>query len=370
MRVAFQIDQLWFEAPGGIGTYVRELLPLLSDDEGVELLPFHGRFRRSPPLALLSPAGQSTFELPVPIKLLYPAWDYLRRPALPTELGRADIVHATNPAAVPPVRSGQKLVVSVHDLTFERFPEMFPPRWLRLYRRGVKVALEEAAAILVPSVDVRDDLIARGAQSDRILVTPLGSAMREPTQTDHLELADHGLAPPFILFAGTIEPRKNLVRLVRAYRRLADEGLPHALALVGPNGWGAEALQQELEGGGPGRVIRAFLPIGALAAAYASASAVAYVSLYEGFGLPVLEAMSLGAPVLTSNVSALPEVAGGAAILVDPTDEDAIADELRRIVTDADLRAELSRLGREHAAGFSWGATSRATVDAYRRVLT
>lgn len=372
LKVAFHVDQLWFKAPGGIGTYVEALFWELSS-QGVDLVPFSSKWRRPPISAPLTTDGRRfpAVELPVSIRLLYPAWDYLRRPSLPGELARADVVHATNPAAIPPARPGQKLVVTVHDLTFERFPELYPSLWLRLYRRGMKVAAAEAAAIIVPSEHVRDEVVATGVEPARLHVTPLASGMPDLLDDQaRYDRDDWGVTPPYILAVGTVEPRKNLARLVRAYRRLAEEGLLHALVLLGPEGWGAGELREEIERGGPGRIVQAFLSHDALAAAYADADAFAYVSLYEGFGLPVLEAMSMGAPVITSNVSALPEVAGDAALLVDPTDEGAIADALRRVLTEPSLREELSRRGRARAASFSWEATARATLDVYRGVLS
>lgn len=369
MKVAFHVDQLWFEAPGGIGTYVKELLWELLR-QGVDLVPFSSKWRRPPMIAPLTTDGRFPgVELPVSIRLLYPAWNYLRRPSLPRELARADIVHATNPAAIPPVRSHQRLVVTVHDLTFERFPELYPKRWLALYRRGLKVAAAEAAAIVVPSVHVRDELVATGVDRARLHVTPLASGMREPDAAARLDRDDHGITPPYVLAVGTVEPRKNLPRLVRAYRRLAAEGFPHALVILGPEGWGSTELQREIDRGGPGRIMRSELSDDELAAAYADADAVAYVSLYEGFGLPVLEAMSMGAAVVASDTSAIPEVAGDAALLVDPTDEDAVAAALRRLLQEPDLREDLSRRGRERAAAFSWEATARATLGVYREVL-
>jgi len=372
LKVAFHVDQLWFSAPGGIGTYVSQLLRQLpAADPTLDLVPFHARWRRPPPEAPATIDGRFGVELQSSIRTLYPAWSYLGRPALPRSLAGADVVHATNPAAVPPVRAGQRLVVTVHDLTVERFPELFPPRWRRLYRRGVRAAVARADALITPSRDAADDLVELlGADRSRIHVTPLAPGLRaleEPVDRADAEeeLADYGVQPPFILAVGTIEPRKNLVRLVRAYRRLAAEGLPHSLVLVGPEGWGAEEVRRELAAGGPGTVRMT----GSLSAAYSSAAVVAYVSLYEGFGLPVLEALSMGAPVVASRTSSIPEVAGDAALLVDPTDESAIADALRRVLTDDALAADLRMRGPARSAGFSWERTARETLDVYRSVI-
>ncbi len=377
MKVAFHVDQLWFTAPGGIGRYISELVPAMrAEDPTLELTPFHARWRGSPSEAPLTTDGRYPgVEVPWSIRTLYPAWDRFARPQLPTSLALHDVVHATNHAAVPPVRRGQRLVVTVHDLAFERYPDLFPRRWLWLYRRGLRAAIERADAILVPSQSVRDDLIRRAdVDAERVFATALGASPRigsaEMIENDREELADHGITPPYILAVGTIEPRKNLVRLVRAYRRLAGQGFPQSLVLIGDDGWGADELRVELDKEGPGCIVKAGgLSSNTLATAYADADVVAYVSLYEGFGLPVLEAMSAGAPVVTSNTSSLPEVAGGAALLVDPQDVEAIAAALERVLTDAALADDLRRRGRAHAATFTWGATARATLDVYRKVV-
>ena len=377
MKVAFHVDQLWFSAPGGIGTYVRELVEAIpASDEEVELTPFYSKWRRSPSEAPLTTDGRYPgVELPWSIRTLYPAWDWFGRPRLPSSLADHDVVHATNHAAVPPVRQGQRLVVTVHDLAFERYPDLFPRRWLSLYRRGLRAAIQRADAIIVPSASVRDDLVDRTAvEAERIHVTPLAPWERwvpaEIVDADREELADHGITPPYILAVGTVEPRKNLVRLVHAYRQLAAQGSPQSLVIIGDDGWGADELRAELAKGGPGRVVRAEgLSASTLATAYAGADVVAYVSLYEGFGLPVLEAMSADAPVITSNTSSLPEVAGDAALLVDPEDVGGIADALSRVLTDPALSEDLRRRGRERASQFSWAATARATLDVYRHVI-
>jgi alpha-1,3-rhamnosyl/mannosyltransferase len=259
--------------------------------------------------------------------------------------------------------------VTVHDLAFLRFPELFPRAWRVQYRTALKAEIRRADRMLVPSGAVANDLAARGAPEERIRVTPLASGLPVGDADVREVLSRLGVARPYVLCAATIEPRKNQARLVRAYRRVASE-VPHNLVLAGPAGWQGGELEKELAAPGKGRIIRlGRLERDDLDAVIRGADTVAYVSLYEGFGLPVLEAMARGIPVLTSDRSALHEVAGEAALLVDPTDEDAITDDLRRLLIDAELRVDLSRRGRERAAGFSWEATARATLDVYREVL-
>jgi glycosyltransferase involved in cell wall biosynthesis len=365
VRVAFHVDQLWFRAPGGIGTYVsrlaRELASAAPDDD---LVPFSASWAGRPTPEDVPPATQS---VGMPIRALYPMWAWSRRPCLPQRFGALDVIHATNPAAIAPARTGQALVVTIHDLAFERYPELFPSRWLRLYRRGIEIAVGEAHAVLTPSRDAAAAVAAHGVERERIHITPLaadGPAGAAPASSPPYDT-------PYVLFVGTLEPRKNLPRLVRAFRRaVRDASLPHQLVLAGATGWQQDSLANELAADGGGRV---HLPgrVGAheLEALYRGADAVAYPSLYEGFGLPVLEALAYGRPTLSSSTSSIPEVAEDAALLVDPEDDDAIAAGLVRILTDEPLRAELMEKGPARAASFSWEATARATLDAYRDAM-
>lgn len=361
MRVAVHVDQLWFSAPGGIGTYVRELVPELAA-AGTDLTLFRSEWPAPGPdwLEAYRPAV-----VPGRIRTLYPRWDLTGRPPLPASLGGHSVVHATNHAAVPPVRKGQALVVTVHDLAFERFPELFPRRWRWLYGAGSRAAAARAHAILVPSRATGDDLERRGdVDPARVHVTPLAASLATGAADPAPTLARLGIPRPYLLSVGTLEPRKNLARLVRAYRRA---GAPYALVLAGPAGWRSEDLEREVAAGGPGVVVRTgALDPADLDAVYRGADALAYPSLYEGFGLPVVEAMARGVAVVASNASSIPEVAGDAALLVDPEDEGALADALARVLGDPELRADLGRRGREQAARFSWAATARATLAAYR----
>jgi glycosyltransferase involved in cell wall biosynthesis len=375
VRVALHIDQLWFRAPGGIGTYVSSLSDeLVAGGGDAEIVPFSAswRRRRNPPDGRSWKRDYRTPRVNLPIQALYPSWAYLRRPRLPARFGHLDVIHAPNPAAIPPTRPGQALVVTVHDLAFERFPELFPPRWLRFYRRGLTIATNEADLILTPSTFTAGELEAHGVERTRVRVTPLAPARAIPSALDGLHEARR-LEPdgPFVLAVGTLEPRKNLPLLVRAFHRAVTEtGLPHSLVLAGPVGWHQEAFVSQIDTDPSGRVHR-IGPVGALEldGLYRDAAAVAYVSVSEGFGLPVLEALAHGVPTLASNTSSIPEVAGDAALLLDPEDEDAIASGIIRILTDEPLRADLAAKGRARAATFSWEATALATLAAYREAM-
>lgn len=365
MKAGFQVDQLWFSAPGGIGTYVRELSRALGSLDDVDLTLFHCRFPEPGPAWL---AEFPAMEVPGPIRTLYPQWDLAGRPKLPPAFDGLDVIHATNPASVPPVRRRQALVVTVHDLAFEHHPDLFPVAWRWLYRAGIRAAVKRASAILVPTQSTADDLLSRHhLDAGRVHVTPLGASLPATSVDPDPVLARLGIARPYVLSVGTQEPRKNLVRLLRAYRQVAPD-LPHALVLAGAEGWSNDELRLELERPGAGTIVRTgHVSDQDLDALYRGADAFAYLSLYEGFGLPLVEALARGVPSVASNTSSLPEVVGDAALLVDPEDVGEIADALARVLTDARVAEDLRWRGRERAARFTWDATARATLDAYRR---
>jgi glycosyltransferase involved in cell wall biosynthesis len=175
---------------------------------------------------------------------------------------------------------------------------------------------------------------------------------------------------PYVLFVGTLEPRKNLVRLVRAYRRVAAEGFPHALVLAGPLGWHHESLMRELALQGPGEIVMTGeISADELDAVYRAADVFAYPSLYEGFGLPVLEALVRGVPTVASNTSAVPEVSGDAALGVDPRSVRSIAQAISSLVSDVGLADRMAGRARTQAQRFSWDETARLTLQVYERVL-
>ena len=355
MKVAFHTDQLWFSAPGGIGTYVRELSSALRAlEDAPELVTFQ----------VGAGDGSADEVIAGSIRSLYPRWDLTRHPALPFDY---DLVHATNHAAIPPAGNDAALVVTVHDLAFDVFPEAFPPMWRWLYRAGVRAAARRADLILVPSLATAEDLEDRhGVGPERIRVTPLASALSAHGADIDAVLSRLGITRPYVLCPATLEPRKNQVRLIRAYRQIVPD-VTHALVLTGPDGWGVDAITAEIDRPGPGTIVRTgMLAPEDLDAVYRGADAVAYVSTYEGFGLPPIEAMQRGVPVLGSTTPAVAETAGDAALLVDPDDVATIAGGLARVLTDRPFRDDLVEKGRARAAGYSWEATARATLDAYR----
>jgi glycosyltransferase involved in cell wall biosynthesis len=367
--VAILVDQLYARVPGGIGTYVRELVPALAEaDPSLRITLFHARFDRPEP----PERWMRRFDLrglAQGIRTLYPSWALAGRPPLPPDIP-ADVVHAPSPAAVPPAGPGQRLVVTVHDLAFRVHPETFPPAWRTLYRLGVRRAARRADALVTPSRSTALDLarVAR-ARADRIRVIPLAPSLPITEADPDSVLARLRLPRPYLLFVGTLEPRKNLVRLVRSYRRaVRAASLPHALVLAGPLGWRSDPLLRELRLPGPGEVVLTGRTSPEdLDALFRGAAAFAYPSLYEGFGLPVVEAMARGVPTIVSTASSLPEVAGDAAIAVEPRSVIDLAGAIQRVLTDTAEAKRLSVAGRNRAEMFSWERTARATIEVYRQ---
>jgi glycosyltransferase involved in cell wall biosynthesis len=375
-------EQLLRPVPGGVGRYVGALVTHLPTEAAVDRGAVEFLVARHPPGRLAaaglptdrgprpeppgSPAAP-TRRLAWPGRLLTRAWVTLRRPALPAELlERLDLVHATS-AAVPPVR-GRPLVATVHDLAFRHYPEAYPAAGRRYHDRSARIVAGEAARVLVPSESTARDLAELyGVDRGRVTITPLGVEVSD--EPDHAGarrlLGELGVRGPFLLAVGTLEPRKNLPRLLAAFGEVTDELPDHWLVVVGPVGWGPrlrptwDSVRVKLAGRVGDRLLHAL---------YQAADGLAYPSLYEGFGLPVLEAMANGTPVLTSDCSSLPEVAGGAALLVDPLDRSAIAAGLVRLAGDTTLRDRLTEAGRRRAAGFSWRATAAATWATYLEV--
>ena len=295
----------------------------------------------------------------VPARAAQMAWYRFGRPTIAGLTGGADVVHATN--FVLPPTGGAPGVVTVHDLSYERDDTW--PGGERL-RDLVPWSVQRAARVLVPTAVIGSEVVDRlRVDPKRVVVTYEGvaPAFFGATPLGDLALEGLGISRPFALAAGTLEPRKNLGRLLEAWTRA---GLPGwQLVIAGPQGWGPAIPET------PGVRLLGWLGDDTLPGLYAAAALFCYPSLYEGFGLPPLEAMATGTPAVVGRYSAAPEVLGDTALMVDPTDADAIADGLRRLATDDALRGRLAAAGRVRAAGFTWERTARTTLDVYRAAL-
>jgi glycosyltransferase involved in cell wall biosynthesis len=287
-------------------------------------------------------------------------------------LGNVDVVHSTS-FCVPDLSRRKRLVVTIYDVSFVTHPEFHLEENIQHCLAGTRLALERADAIVTISEHTRRDLVERmGARPDRIVVTPLaqGPDMAPVSDPGRLRAVRHHYRLPdrFVLFLGALEPRKNVARLIEAYSALPDIlQRQFSLVIAGSKGWLSETIRDEVARRGLSGRVRfiGYVRQEDIAALYSLATVFAYPSLYEGFGLPVLEAMACGTPVLTSNVSSLPEVAGGAALLVSPTDVGDIAEGLAQMLEDTAFTAKLSARGLEWVTRFSWDRCARETLAVY-----
>lgn len=362
--MAVTVEQCWHRVPGGTATSTLGLIEALARRDDVEMVGVAARHRDAPaePFRLAIPVGH----LPLPRPALYAAWHALRWPPVEQATGPVDVIHATA-VAVPPGRA--PLVVTIHDLAFLADATQATRHGNRFFRRGTELAKKHAARVLVPSQATADECVRAGFDPARLRVVPWGvSAVPIDEPAAQRVRERHGLDRPYVLFVGTIEPRKNLAAVVGAMARL--DGRAVDLAVVGPDGWNEDlgARLATLADTTIGVKRLGFVPTEDLPALYAGCAAFCYPSLREGFGLPVLDAMAHGAPVVTSAGTATGEVAGDAGLLVDPHDHDQIGEALRSILDDETAADRLRAAGRERAAAFTWDRTAELTAAVYAEV--
>jgi glycosyltransferase involved in cell wall biosynthesis len=285
-----------------------------------------------------------------------------------------DLCHYTNASA--PLWQNRPFVLTIHDASLFLHRQYHPLSRLLAIRTLLPTLARRAAAIITVSEHARDDLAQTlRLPSDKIHVIYEAPPPEFEPVTDHHYLAQlrqrYALPERYILYLGTLEPRKNLSRLVQSVSRLHRYGCRVPLVLAGPKGWRMNGFDQELERLTAESVVQylGYVPATDLPGLYTLATLFAFPSLYEGFGLPPLEAMACGTPVLTSQSSAMAEVGGEAVYLINPYDVDALTDGLHHLLTNATLRAELSHRGRQHVRQYSWKQAAEATTAVYQQIL-
>ena len=364
MRVG--LDGRAFTSPaGGVRRYVRGLVQgLLELGEPIELVALGGDRAAIPadlayvPEPLHPPKNFGWMLFGVPIA---------------ASRARVDLIHA--PAYTAPMWATVPVVLTIHDVSYQRHPEWFPYRRDSVRRLFYRRSARTARHILTDSTFSASEIAAAyGVPPDRLTVAPLGvDPSFGPGPASDAEALPAGVRAPFVLHVGDLHTRRNLAVVLDALLAIRGRpGMEHlSLVMAGiDRGTGEEVLAAAARAGVPDLVVR----LGPVAEAelrglYRAATALVYPSRYEGFGLPVLEAMASGTPVIASRAASMPEVLGDAGLLIEPLDTGAWAEAIARVAGDAELRARMRASGLRRAAGFTWANTARATMDVYRRVL-
>jgi len=374
MRIGFDLRP-FLKQETGVGVYFRHLLfELAAIDAANEYFLFSASWKDRFPQDRVPPFRRLNFrDLKVPVKVVDFLWQRMGGPALDRVFGtRLDLTHSPSPLFLP---TRGKKVVTVHDLFFLDSPELADREARRVFVGRAGRAIQAADGVLTISQFCRRAILDRfRVDEGRIKVVPHGldkAFGREPSAEDmrrvRKELAPAG---PFLLFVGALEPRKNLVRLLEALKILAGRGLDAPLLVVGRAGGDSERVARAVGRLGLDSRVRliGYLDGTTVRCLYRLAAAFVFPSLAEGFGLPIVEAMASGLAVAASGTSAIPEVAGGAAMLFDPTSAEDIADKVGRLLEDAELRRSLMEKGKRRAADFNWRRTAEETLDFYHAI--
>lgn len=367
-----------YEQGAGIGRYVRELMRALAlqDQQTPYRLFVAGAVRGSLPVV----PGPNFSWHPTRITPLWFArlWHRAQVP-LPVEvfIGRVALYHATD-FTLPPTLPGVRTLLTVHDLSFVRAPETATPVLKAYLDKVVPRSVRRATHVLADSQATKDDLVEFYNTPPQKVTVLLGGVNPEfkpvvdmnarRAVRQRYQIPDN----PYIFSIGTVQPRKNYARLIESLAALGPDCRDVHVVIAGGRGWLDGPIYQSVRDFGLSERVHftGFVRDEDLPALYAEARCLAYPSLYEGIGLPVLEAMACGIPVVTSNISSMPEIAGDAAVLVDPYDVNALADALRRLLSDETLRTDLIRRGFDQAAYFTWDRAAQQLRDVYRRLLS
>jgi len=364
LRVAITLEQCWHRVPGGTARAALESIAALQDHGSTDLIGVSARHRMDP-----APTWRPTIEVEqfrLPRLALYESWQRFRRSSITSLVGSVDVIHATG-IAVPPRTA--PLVVTVHDLAFLRDPTQFTARGVQFFQRSIELARRDATLVNCPSQATIDECVDNGFDAERLRLLPwsIDPVLAEPAEVT-LRRSQLKIDGPMVLWAGTIEPRKNLPMLLDAFARIDDSSA--TLVLAGPTGWN-EDLSAKLRVLGDRVQVLGFVSTEELRTLFAAADVFCFPSRQEGFGLPVLEAMAQGTAVITSSGTATAEVAGDAAVLVDPSDGDAMVNALDRLLGDASERIRLGARARQRVLEhFSRRAHAAALESIYREAVS
>ena len=349
MRIAFDATPI-VAGNTGVARYTERLLDELARRSDLELAPFAiGRGQRPPAFVR---------HLRLPLRIAHATWPRLAWPSAESLVGPVDALHALDMIPAP---TKAPVVLTVHDVLPSRLPHLYSDRAKLISARNLEAA--RRASVLLADCNATAEEVANAtvrALADIVVAAP-GPLLTASNDAPPV-------SPPYVLAVGSITPRKGFATLARALAKLGD---PPPLVIVGPDGWRAREVRGDVSDAlGERARFLGWVPDEALAALYRQATVFAFPSVAEGFGIPVLEALALGAPVVAADLPPVREVAAGAATLVDPADDEALAGALDEVLSDDERRGAMSSAGRVVAAGYSWTATADGVVDAYRRATT
>ncbi|MCJ7610745.1 MAG: glycosyltransferase family 4 protein [Candidatus Aminicenantes bacterium] len=374
MRIGFDLRP-FLKQETGVGVYFRNLLfELASFDADNEYFLFSASWKDRFPRDRVPPFRRLNFrDLKFPVKAVNFLWHRMGGPSLDRVFGtKLDLTHSPGPLFLP---TRGKKIVTVHDLFFLESPEQADREARRTFVGRAGKAIQAADGVLTISQYYRRAILeAFRVDEQRIKVIPHGldkAFGREPAAEDKERVKETLTVPgTFLLFVGALEPRKNLVRLLEALKILGHRGLDVPLLIVGRPGGDSERVAQAVERLGLGSRVKLLGYLDGLTTRclYRLATALVFPSLAEGFGLPIVEAMASGLAVAASETSAIPEVAGGAALLFDPASAEDIADKVGQVLENQALRASLVEKGKRRAADFDWRRTAEETLDFYHAI--
>lgn len=369
MKVALELQPCCGKR-SGIGTYTYELARRLKNQDGLEfcgnLFNFAGRNDNSDSLAGIDmPIRESRF---FPYGVYRRVWNLVPIPYQSLFPDGADLNLFFN-YIVPPRISG-RVITTVCDMTWLRFPETMEKRNYRRLKNGMAYSIERSDHILTISQFSKREIVnLLGVSEENVSVVPCAPSLSEQAADFSVCAEKFHITKPYLLYVGTIEPRKNLIRLLKAYSLLKrEQGIVHQLVLGGGRGWESEEIYRTAEGL-DGVILTGYLSSEEKNSLYQNAAAFVSPSLYEGFGIPPLEAMELGCPVVCSNAASLPEVVGEAARLVDPLDEADIARGIWDVLSDSGYASRLVERGYEQAKKFTWETSAKKLTKICREVL-
>lgn len=365
----FAVDTRWLKTPAtGVGTYIRSTIEALARLDTVNRYKLWGAAvsTGNPHFSYHRFGGRWQW-------WWEKWWNHFNHPSLDMVGPRADLWHFTNYGALP---TSKPYVVSVCDLAWLYYPEQVLPTHLDYLKAYVPKSLQRAAHVLTISEATKKDIVKEfGVPASRISVTHLAAGPQFAKPASGQKVAylkqKYGIEGDYLLAVGTLEPRKNLRTLLEALVTPAGRKLNLPLVVVGGQGWRAEEARELIAKLGLSNrvILTGYVPDEELPALYCGAKLFVFPSVYEGFGIPVVEAMTAGAAVITTKVSAIPEVAGKAARYVDPANAGELAEVITELLGDSKQRLALIKAGRKQAAKFSWEQTAKGTLDVYQKVL-